>query len=125
MRPLARFCLLGSPLILLIFVLGGEGLFSEVKGGERSNQHTALRLSTSNKYAAGPLEGLDNGSNFKVISSKLFPDLLSAARQHPRKRKMTDVTKDPQSNTLQTLINTWTDGSFSPVHKHERYSEVS
>lgn len=37
---------------------------------------------------------------------------------------MNDLTKDPSSNTLQTLLNTWIEGSYSPVHKHFDYAET-
>jgi cupin fold WbuC family metalloprotein len=37
---------------------------------------------------------------------------------------MNDLTRIPEENTLQTLLNTWTDGSYSPVHKHFEYAET-
>ena len=37
---------------------------------------------------------------------------------------MNDLTQNAPENTLQTLLNTWTDGSYSPVHKHLEYAEV-
>ena len=99
-----------------------------------------------NKYAAVWLQGLNINDSFKPISSRHFPDLIAAARNNPRKRKMTDLTKNPAENTMQVLINTWyvrhrytsevsdgnsnllfisrAEGSFSPVHKHTEYSEV-
>lgn len=70
------------------------------------------------------LLNLSSSSDVKPVNSNYFARLLEEARQHPRKRRMTDLTKDPQTNTMQVLINTWTEGSYSPVHMHEEYSEV-
>ena len=38
---------------------------------------------------------------------------------------MIDLTKDPPNNSLQSLMNTWVNGSYSPVHKHPDYAEVN
>ena len=71
----------------------------------------------------GPsFEGYEKG--LKTVNGNLFPKLIETARGHPRKRKMIDITEDPTNNSLQTLLNTWTDGSYSPVHKHYEYAEV-
>jgi cupin fold WbuC family metalloprotein len=78
----------------------------------------------SKKYLAGSLTGLEGNRDVKVISSSVFDDMISEATNHPRKRKMIDFTKDPSTNTMQTLMNTWIEGSYSPVHKHQRYSEI-
>ncbi len=89
----------------------------------RKISHLTLATPTL-KYAAESLKGLDSNDAFKVISSKNFDDLINEAKNKPRKRKMIDLTKDPKANKLQTLMNTWTEGSYSPVHKHSDYSEV-
>ena len=76
------------------------------------------------KYAAGQLEGAESYRGYKEISGNHFPQLIAAATSHKRGRKMNDLTKDPETNSLQTLLNTWTDGSYSPVHKHFEYAET-
>lgn len=86
-------------------------------------------VAPSNIYAAQ--KGFDsiensngNSRGLKTVDGKLFPKLIETAKNHPRKRKMIDITEDPTKNSLQTLLNTWTDGSYSPVHKHYEYAEV-
>ena len=37
---------------------------------------------------------------------------------------MTDLTYEPESNSMQVLVNTWIEGSYSPVHRHNDYSET-
>ena len=37
---------------------------------------------------------------------------------------MVDYTREPEANDLQTILNTWTEGSYSPVHKHTDYAET-
>jgi len=76
------------------------------------------------KYAAGQLEGTESYRGYKEISGNHFNKLIAAAASHKRGRKMNDLTKDPETNSLQTLLNTWTDGSYSPVHKHFEYAET-
>ena len=71
----------------------------------------------TNKFAAGTLEGAEASRGYKEIKGTHFPNLISSALAHKRGRKMNDLTKDPTTNSLQTLLNTWTDGSYSPVHK--------
>ena len=70
------------------------------------------------------LLGLSSQNDVKVISNKNFIKLIEEASKHPRKRKMTDLTKNPKDNSMQVLINTWVEGSYSPIHYHEEYSEV-
>lgn len=41
-----------------------------------------------------------------------------------RGRKMVDYTREPETNDLQTIMNTWSEGSYSPVHKHTGYAET-
>ena len=83
-----------------------------------------VALKPSTKYSATSIQGVEGSRGVKVISSNLFPGFINTAKNHNRKRKMNDLTKDPESNSMQTLVNTWTNGSFSPVHKHNDYSEV-
>ena len=71
----------------------------------------------TSKFAAGKLEGAESDRGYKEIKDTHFPNLISSALAHKRGRKMNDLTKDPSTNSLQTLLNTWTDGSYSPVHK--------
>jgi len=49
---------------------------------------------------------------------------LNMALNHPRRRKMNDLTKDPSNNDMQVLVNSWIEGSFSPIHMHRDYDEV-
>ena len=77
-------------------------------------------------YAAdkGTLLGLSAEDSVKTVSSSSYKKLVDAAQTATRKRKMIDLTKDPQSNSMQVLLNTWSVGSFSPVHRHPDYSEA-
>lgn len=88
--------------------------------------HSSKTLKLSKKYLAEQSNNIriNSNQNVKVISSSIYHELIKSADKHPRKRKMTDLTKEPNTNTLQTLINTWISGSYSPVHRHETYSEV-
>jgi len=70
------------------------------------------------------LINISSNSDVKVINNKYFSKLIEEAKKSPRKRIMTDITKNPKENSMQVLINTWTDGSYSPVHYHPEYSEV-
>lgn len=83
-----------------------------------------VALKPSTKYSATSIQGVEGNRGVKVVSSNLFPEFIKAAYTHSRKRKMNDLTKDPEVNSMQTLVNTWTNGSYSPVHKHNDYSEV-
>jgi len=82
--------------------------------------------STKNPYTAGngDILGVSISSPVKVVNTGRLPLLIEAAIAHPRKRKMTDLTKDPAMNGLQILLNTWTEGSYSPVHMHPDFSEA-
>lgn len=109
-------------LFLMVFLMKSDGVnFSNTA---QDTKVKTLTLSASSKYTAVKMEGLENSANAKVVNSKIFTSLVAAARQHPRKRKMTDLTKSPEKNSMQTLMNTWIEGSYSPVHYHEHYSEV-
>jgi cupin fold WbuC family metalloprotein len=54
----------------------------------------------------------------------MFGVLIAAASNHSRKRKMVDFTNDPANDGLQIIMNTWTEGSYSPVHMHLDYAET-
>mmetsp|Transcript_22036 Transcript_22036/g.31655 ORF Transcript_22036/g.31655 Transcript_22036/m.31655 type:complete len:257 (+) Transcript_22036:1471-2241(+) len=90
----------------------------------------SLRTNTKEKYAppstytAGSMKGLESDLDVKIISTEYFDSLLASAYAHPRKRKMYDLTKNPEKNSMQSLMNVWTNGSFSPVHKHPDFSEA-
>jgi hypothetical protein len=64
------------------------------------------------------LPEINNNFGVKVISKTIFSKLIEDASHSKRKRKMTDLTLNPTDNSMQTLVNTWTNGSYSPVHKH-------
>ena len=61
-------------------------------------------------YSSGAPVNVDPGSDVKEIDAGSFGELIEKARAHPRKRYMTDYTKDPANNELQTILNTWTSG---------------
>ncbi len=81
-------------------------------------------IKPSMKYRAGEIADIAARKNVKVISNRLFDGLVQSASEHPRKRKMTDLTQDPGNNSMQVLINTWTNESYSPVHRHDEFSEA-
>lgn len=117
--------------VALVYTIYQGGLSQFRVSGDVSNplapglkNDEVVYAAPSNKYAAGNTVGLETHRDVKVVSAKKFDDLIAAATSHTRKRKMTDLTKDPKKNSMQTLINTWTDGSYSPVHRHNDYSEV-
>jgi cupin fold WbuC family metalloprotein len=90
-------------------------------------QLVGVIVAPPNNYRAssGDLVGIgDLSSPVKVLSSKYFDDLLVGAKTSVRKRKMVDLTHEPQKNSMQVLVNTWTDESYSPVHMHPDYSEA-
>ena len=84
------------------------------------NQISTFPIQRNNEQ----LLGLSSQNDIKVINNKYFNKLIEEASLHPRKRKMTDLTKDPKDNSMQVLINTWLEGSYSPIHYHDEYSEV-
>ncbi len=89
-----------------------------------STSRSIQLVQPSLQYRAESIDSMKPNQSFKVVNSDIFDNLIAKAVQHPRKRKMIDITKDPEDNSMQTLINTWVNGSYSPVHKHEDYSEV-
>ena len=68
--------------------------------------------------------GISSENMVKVVDSQFFSRLVDIAMNHPRKRKMNDLTRNPANNTLQSLMNTWTEGSYSPVHMHLEYAGI-
>lgn len=72
---------------------------------------SSLRAQNFNRqnYSAAEEAGLARDQDVKVISTKYYSQLISKAANTTRKRRMVDVTKNPQSNSMQTLINTWYD----------------
>lgn len=75
-------------------------------------------------YRATFIPGIEASKDVKVISTKPFSELVSMARKSDRKRRMVDLTQNPTQSSMQVLVNTWTEGSYSPVHKHEEYGEA-
>lgn len=84
----------------------------------------ASHQQTDNYTAISGLPNLNRDLNAKVISSDSFDQLIATAKAHPRKRRMVDLTKDPLTSSMQSLLNVWYNGSYSPVHKHANFSET-
>eukprot|EP01041_Mallomonas_annulata_P007078 gene7078-14398_t len=132
-----KFCWPGIfiPFLILIFTIT---LFTFVSNNSTIRESLRSRtLSKNDKFAAsslmapknyaankGLILGLDSENDIKIVNKKYFPSMIESAMKHPRKRKMSDLTKDPQHNSMQILVNTWTNGSYSPVHFHSEYSET-
>lgn len=97
-----------------------------------SSTSTSLPLSTGLSASNHPVQykaitsfaGLDSTNNVKTIGGNCFQNLIETATLSQRKRKMVDLTKDAEQNSMQTLLNTWIEGSYSPVHSHMDYSEA-
>lgn len=109
-------------IVLLVVVLLSEG-------GANAETQTQFAKTASNapkSYAAdkGELLGINANDKVKIVNSAKFEGLIAAAKAAPRLRKMVDLTKDPETNDMQVLLNTWTPGSFSPVHRHSEYGEA-
>jgi hypothetical protein len=109
--------------LVLLCVTVMEVVSTSTSVGEKTKT-VEMALKPSKKYSASLMPGVDPESDVKVVSSSIFAELIETATKHPRGRKMNDLTKDPVHNSMQVLVNTWTSGSFSPVHKHDEYSEV-
>ena len=74
-------------------------------------QHAAINLAST-------------GLSSSALPSNKIDDMIKAATASPRKRKMYDMTTNPTMNQLQTLVNVWIEGSYSPVHKHIGFTEI-
>lgn len=68
----------------------------------------------SRTYHAQPLPNADPRLPFKTVDSSLFPDLIKTALNHPRKRRMSDLTKDPPNNSLQVSSSKNPSTVFTP-----------
>mmetsp|Transcript_13255 Transcript_13255/g.25403 ORF Transcript_13255/g.25403 Transcript_13255/m.25403 type:complete len:273 (+) Transcript_13255:300-1118(+) len=75
------------------------------------------------EYKAAELPGLEAALGVKVLDSTLFASMYDQARASKRGRKMVDLTRNPAKNHLQKMMNTWTEGSYSPVHMHVNHAE--
>lgn len=84
----------------------------------------AVPLVSTEYYKANTFSGISRNDSVKLIHVNAFDQLIKDAKESRRKRQMVDLTSDPITDTMQILINTWINGSFSPVHKHAVYSEV-
>jgi hypothetical protein len=63
-----------------------------------SHNHTHLPLPTLILFSE---LGINKNQVSKVIDSSHFKAMISAASTHKRKRKMTDLTKKPEDNSMQ------------------------
>jgi cupin fold WbuC family metalloprotein len=95
----------------------------EYSGDPSLRGSTGRPVGPSPAHKASGIPGLDINSNAKVIKQSYFAGMVDSARNAKRKRKMFDLTKDPEHNSMQTLLNAWTEGSYSPVHKYNEYAE--
>lgn len=89
-----------------------------------SNSYATTNRPDAYKALRGEILNVNADHSVKAVNSKYFKELISTASQTQRKRKMTDLTKDSPNNTMQVLLNTWIEGSYSPVHRHDEYSEA-
>jgi hypothetical protein len=56
------------------------------------------------EYRAASVQGMDAEAGVKPLDSSYFDGLVEAARAHPRRRRMVDLTRDPSTNKLQNLV---------------------
>jgi hypothetical protein len=99
--PASLLFVCGLLLVVLVYSLSSrtESGATQVRGGA---------IGLDKKYAAShSVGGLSSDQNVKVISTSQFSELISQASNTTRKRKMVDLTKNPETNGLQTLLNTW------------------
>ena len=94
-------------------------LLVSVQGGEARKGGGLRKARPSPWHAADGTGGVRSADGVKPVFAAGFKDLVSAAQAHPRKRRMTDLTRTPSENGLQNLVNVWSEGSYSPVHLHE------
>lgn len=91
-------------------------------------QRSSVLPSTSNRPASysaqQPPLGVLPSAGVKPVSASAFAGLIEQAAARPRRRLMTDYTRDPENNLLQNMVNTWTEGSYSPIHLHEQWAET-
>lgn len=55
----------------------------------------------------GELLGINKINDIKVVNSKYFGSLVHEATSHPRKRRINDFTRNPSSDGMQILLNTF------------------
>ena len=80
-------------------------------------------VAPASSYTAEAPIGVDPSAGVKLLDDRAFERMLGMATASARGRKMFDFTRDPPANSLQTLVNAWTEGSYSPVHRHAAYAE--
>ena len=121
--------------ILLIVVLVASDIRLSSTNIATAPSSSSSSSSSSSKFAStsppksykankGAALGLDANDSIKLVNAAHFPALLQAAAATSRRRQMIDLTQSPSTNSMQVLLNTWTRGSYSPVHRHPDYSEA-
>ena len=118
--------IVASLILLTIYLLSSFPKNNSVDIANSNKNLKTVFATTNNPHRASHGEdiGIDLSAKIKVVNSKYFERLINTARNTERKRKMNDITMNPTENSLQVLINTWVEGSYSPVHKHPQYSEA-
>ena len=111
-------------LLLVVVTAVNDRSVSQTSLGGKTYALTAASAPKGFAADKGALLGLSADDAIKLVKSSKFKALQAAALDAPRKRKMIDLTRDPKTNSMQVLLNTWTTGSFSPVHRHTDYSEA-
>ena len=114
------FTLSGLCLTLLFTSRGDRA--HELFGRSAAAPDGGVVAPASSYTAAAPI-GVDPSAGVKLLDDRAFERMLGMATASARGRKMFDFTRDPPANSLQTLVNTWTEGSYSPVHRHAAYAE--
>ena len=102
--------------LLLIFIYARailprvDATFGQEK---RSSSMVSLDRDREIEYAAPLSEGAEENKasrgTYTDINGAVIHNMLSAAKSHPRKRKMFDMTINPRQNNLQSMINVWTE----------------
>lgn len=77
-----------------------------------------------NFASQGEILGVNKSDTIKVVNSKYFDALIHDASIHPRKRRINDLTSNPALDDMQILLNTFLEGSYSPIHTHMDYAET-
>lgn len=95
-------------ILLTVTILGFKVPHDQTNEIRKIDGKNVLIASTNHAlYPSSQLDGVNSESNFKVINSKNFGGMIEKAVSSARKRKMTDLTKAPEQNSMQTLVNTW------------------
>ena len=113
-------------ILVLVLAVSDATATSITTTNTEKNVHSFASTNPPISYKAnsGEILGVDNYSAIKLINARKFDEVIDIAKSSKRKRKMIDLTRDPHNNNMQVLFNTWTAGSYSPVHKHLEYSEA-